>query len=217
MESVFNNLALTAVSVNHNKIECREKYQFFLYQKYGNNYFAAEYYLHNRIVSFNCEYVPDTVWEEITGMARAAGDLGVPDSSPPAPVYPPGVLLATPYRETWYCGLTWSDGTNTGMGTAKDQIMNYLYELAEKCVVAAAREGPLDEGTRVSIREKWLCPACGYDDNLTNYCGGCGEVRPKKTWKNAAYFAREEWVCPACGFAENRNPFCAECAEPKPE
>ena len=217
MDSTLNNLSLTEVSVNRNKIDSKERYSFYLYIKYGHNYFAANYYLNDRIVSFNCEDVPDTVWEEIADMARAAGDLGVPDSSPPAPSYPPGVLLATPFRETWYCGLTWSDGTNTGMGTAKDQIMKYLYGLAEKCVDAAAKEGPLDEGTTVSIQEKWLCPTCGYDDNLTNYCGGCGIMRPKETWKNAAYFARVEWTCPACGFAGNRNPFCADCGGQKPD
>ena len=219
MEPLPKTPSLVELGLSYISLNQREKYMFSIETLNENNYFSAEYFHSERIVSFRSEKVPDTVWGEIAEIARTAGDLGKPDKSPPARTYPPGVQVSTPFRPIWYCGLKWSDGSETGMGTAKDKIMQYLIVLAEKCVETAQQEGPLDEGTAVSIREKWVCPTCGFDENLTNYCGGCGKMRPEETWKNATYFARKEkgvWVCPACGYNDNVYDFCAECGAAKP-
>jgi len=217
MESVLNTLSLIGVSIHYQEIIWENSYHFDVNIKYETNYFSAEYYYLERIVTFYSETVPDTVWEDIAEIARSAGDLGSPERyPPPSPEPPPGMIVDKPFRTNWSSSLEWSDGTKTGMGNAKEEILQYLHDLAEKCVDVASQEGPLDEGTSIRIREKWVCPTCGFDDNLTNYCKGCGIMRPEETWKNAAYFARERWTCPECGFSENRNDFCADCGSPKP-
>jgi len=72
-------------------------------------------------------YVPvsDSVLEDLAKMAKAVGNLHEPSKSKE----PDPKLKVTDYS-TWGYSLTWSDGTMTGPGTAKNQMIDYLKELA---------------------------------------------------------------------------------------
>ena len=70
MEPVSNKLSIIGVSIYYKEITLEKSYCFDLRIKYGKNYFLAEYYYLERIVSFNAETVPDAVWDDIAEIAK---------------------------------------------------------------------------------------------------------------------------------------------------
>ena len=176
---VHEEPALIGVSLSYISLYNTERYGFHISEHYESMWFSSEYFYADRIVKITSSIVPDIVLAEIAGIARTSGDLGLPDRSPPAPTYPPGVQVSTPFRNTWESVLKWDDGTETGMGDAKDLIMQYLIELSEQFVDKALQEGSL-EAASITIRDKWVCPQCGLDDNFYEQCRSCHSIKPEK-------------------------------------
>ena len=51
----------------------------------------------------------------------------------------------------------------------------------------------------------WVCPNCGQEGNVGNFCTYCATPRPAA-----------EWTCPHCGRTGNTGNFCPDCATPRP-
>ena len=102
----------------------------------GNVSFSAE---HPRLKrSVLSRKVADAVLREIAEIASAAGDLGAPEAYD-------FTEASTAYAIACFYSLRWADENETGTGTAKEQILQYLMELAEKC----AEEYLLEEERRI--------------------------------------------------------------------
>lgn len=64
-------------------------------------------------------------------------------------------------------------------------------------------EDVLSKNEKSADNKTWVCPKCGCNTNVGNYCGNCGEPHA-----NA-------WRCNSCGHGTNVGQFCENCGEPR--
>ena len=128
MESTTEVLMLKGLSFDYSSpMTWWENYYYLLETKGDKVYFSSSSAKKNKEKSWSVSdvEVPNSVLEDLSEIARSGGAVGSPKWLNPSK----GVMDAPTYHYDLY----WMDGTQTGPGTATEQIMIYLTALAMQC------------------------------------------------------------------------------------
>ena len=177
----LDSSVLIGALLQNNCIDRGKSYRFRIVTEYGRTHFEATCFCADRHVNFLSAVVPNAVMEEIAEIVRAAGDLGVPERSS-APLSPPVGSFSSavqPMYAVWIYGLLWGGGIETGLGAAREELLQYLYALAEKCADEEEKAEALQRASDNAPKEKWMCPACGFAENTGRFCADCGQSKPE--------------------------------------
>ena len=169
---------LVGVLAQNNCIDGGKPYKFRITTEYGRTRFEASCSCAERHVNFLSAALPNAVMEEIAETVRSAGDLGVPERSPvPANLSVERFIrVDQPMCAVWIYGLLWGGGTETGLGAAREEIVQYLFTLAEKCADEEERAKALQRAPDNAPKRKWMCHACGFAENTGKFCVDCGQA-----------------------------------------
>ena len=169
-----------------------KSYSYSLNTRQGKVYFSCSPSKINKEHDGECSdvEVSISVLEDVSEMARVGGAVGSPrweNSSErmlDAPMY--------------HFDLYWTDGTQTGPGTATGDIMKYLRALGkEHAETALPCETPPEDTCKEiapPLKEENAQPPAG---------------------KKSDEPAQETWICTVCGSVESGKRFCAECGAEK--
>jgi len=130
-------------------------------------YFSARCFSKGRPVEVYDVVGPTAIMEELSEMALAAGKLGKPNVQGP-----PKVEMLD--YSTWSYRLQWADGTETGVGAAQRQMVEYLHALAQKHANEELQKGVSQPVPTTPPKGKWICPSCGHCFNAGKFCVECG-------------------------------------------
>ena len=174
MNATADTTTLTGLNFGRSGMAMQDNYSFTLKTTDDGRvvYFSARCFLKGRPVEVYDVVVPTAIMEELSEMARAAGKLGEPNVQGP-----PKVTMRD--YSTWGYRLQWADGTETGVGTAQRQIMEYLHALAKKHADGELQKGVSQPVPITPPEGKWLCPSCGHSFNAGKICVACGHRHAK--------------------------------------
>jgi len=175
----LDSSALVGVLVQNNCIGTGKPYRFRIVCEYGRTHFEASCYCAEQHVNFLSAEVLNAVMGEIAEIVRTAGDLGVPERSLVLPNRSVDRLIRVdqPMYAVWIYGLLWGGGIETGLGAAREDIVQYLFTLAEKCADEEKKGEALRRASDNTPKEKWMCPACGFANNTGKFCMDCGQAK----------------------------------------
>jgi len=119
------DLKLSKLSFYHRGMNLYQVYNFNLKEVDGEFFFSANFNCEIGRIFIESTVIESSVFEAIEKMVKESGNIYGPD------IYDgPDPKLQVMDASTWGYTLTWSDGTLTNAGGAKNEIMDYLKELA---------------------------------------------------------------------------------------
>ena len=144
----------------------------------GKTYVSAVLRLNNVRNQLISEEIPAGVMNDIAIMVRSAGNMEpvVWPEYRVLPPYLPGLHVDMPPQSTSVHALVWSDGSVTGAGKAKDEIVDYLLALAEHIIQEKEQSEALHP---IPSIEEWICPNCGFQVSASRFCVECGAQKPE--------------------------------------
>ena len=186
VKSPLSEVSLVRLSIGNREADVRKNYEFEINME-GQSC-SSHYYFNEQIIKIYAQDLPLSVWEDIANIARASGDLGEPVNRFIQYSIPSGQVA--PLAPARYERLFWSDGIETGLGSAKEEIMSYIYDYLAKLIETIRHEKP-NQRRRIAIYGKWICPNCGFADNLADECTSCHISRPQSTYTNLFAFVKK--------------------------
>jgi len=189
MEATLNVLMLTSLVFDcYEPMVWWQSWRYALNTRQGKAYFSSS---HGRKGTDNDRGISDMevplfVLEDLSASARAGGAVGSPKWE----------NAARPLHDapTYHYDLYWTDGTQTGPGTAAGHILKYLRAIEKTCTEAALQcETPSENAFKeiaALLKEEpaqpsagkpapviWTCAICGGTESTDKFCMECGAVK----------------------------------------
>ena len=161
----------------------RERYEYRLvlqsateqYRTAGRTYLTASACIPSGPVSLREVEVPSALLDEISSVLPASEHLGKAILG--TALSKNNRLLGSPYVDhRWAFGLLWSDGSETGLGEAKELVRKFLRHVT-KCIAASSDINHATDPIAAEHADVWNC-ACGNMNNAGKFCPACGASKP---------------------------------------